>query len=93
MSDSQEFHILSVPPPSPRHPLTPLSRSPHPAKDNTAPTETTPGLGSAPNLSHLQQANPFTAKGPHQVAPEVAKGLEEPKTREELQKLQEELNK
>ncbi|KAL8276508.1 hypothetical protein RQP46_011109 [Phenoliferia psychrophenolica] len=60
---------------------------PHPAKDNVAPSETTGGLGSAPNLSHLPKgpADTATSKGPHVPSAEIASQLEKPKTREELQ--------
>lgn len=61
---------------------------PHPAKDNVPPTETTPGLGSAPTLQ-----NPHQAKPPHVPSQAIAESLEKPKTREELQALQAKLNK
>ncbi|GAA5901714.1 hypothetical protein JCM5296_005387 [Sporobolomyces johnsonii] len=74
---------------------------PHPAKDNYAPfpgsdAEATPGLGSAPNLAHLHQAqqDPTGGRGsnPHIISQETAEGLEQPKSREELQALSAKLN-
>ncbi|GAA5886429.1 hypothetical protein JCM6882_001636 [Rhodosporidiobolus microsporus] len=65
---------------------------PHPAKDNNPTQETTPGLGSAPTLDG--NAGVFGARGdkPHIVSEDLLKGLEEPKSREELQALQAKLN-
>ncbi|SCV69369.1 BQ2448_2389 [Microbotryum intermedium] len=72
---------------------------PHPAKDNIAPSfpgsdaEGTAGLGGSPNLAHLHKAqDPTQAKGPHIPSEEVAKGLEQPKSREDLQGLAKSLN-
>jgi len=66
---------------------------PHPAKSNFpgSETEATPGLGGAPNLSHLHE-NATQAKQPHVISKEVAEGLEKPKSREELQALGKKLN-
>ncbi|GAA5833300.1 hypothetical protein JCM3766R1_005464 [Sporobolomyces carnicolor] len=56
--------------------------------------EKTPGLGSAPNLAHLHEANALGGRGdqPHVMSDEIAQGLEKPKTKEELQSLAAKLN-
>ncbi|GAA6013250.1 hypothetical protein JCM10207_000832 [Rhodosporidiobolus poonsookiae] len=72
---------------------------PHPAKSNFpgSETEATTGLGGAPTLGELHQNAPsaFGGRGdkPHIISQDIAQGLEAPKSREELRKLQEEINK
>ena len=52
------------------------------------------GLGSAPNLAHLHEANALGGRGdqPHVMSDEIAQGLEKPKSKEELQSLAAKLN-
>lgn len=63
--------------------------------------EATPGLGSAPNLSHLHKqqqqqqqsgGDPTQARGPHVPSQDIAASLEAPKSREELQAASAKLN-
>lgn len=70
------------------------SNDPSDLKDSRQ-AENTAGLGGAPNLEYLHkaQADPTGGKGPHILSDEIRKGLEEPLSKEELQKRQEELNK
>ncbi|BGP34751.1 hypothetical protein JCM10296v2_006573 [Rhodotorula toruloides] len=78
---------------------------PHPAKDNVPPpnfpgsdAEATPGLGGAPTLQHLHDpSRPENIMGGRGNAPHVPdndklQNLEQPKSREELRKLQASLN-
>ncbi|BGP27067.1 hypothetical protein JCM10295v2_006029 [Rhodotorula toruloides] len=78
---------------------------PHPAKDNVSPpnfpgsdAEATPGLGGAPTLQHLHDPsraeNVFGGRGnaPHVPDNDKLQNLEQPKSREELRKLQASLN-
>ncbi|BGP19392.1 hypothetical protein JCM10213_000629 [Rhodosporidiobolus nylandii] len=74
-----------------------FSIQPHPAKDNidrSKEVEATPGFGAAPTLGG-KEANAYGGRGnqPHVMSDDIAQGLEQPKSREELQKLQAELNK
>ncbi|GAA5870422.1 hypothetical protein JCM8547_004028 [Rhodosporidiobolus lusitaniae] len=59
-------------------------------------TEATPGLGSAPTLQELHnaQSNPHAGRGsgPYVPSSDIAQGLEAPKSREELQALAAKLN-
>ncbi|GAA5880848.1 hypothetical protein JCM16303_005143 [Sporobolomyces ruberrimus] len=57
--------------------------------------ESTAGLGGAPNLAHLHKEDPMGGRGdqPHVISDEVAKGLEQPKSKEELKSLSASLNK
>ncbi|GAA5995585.1 uncharacterized protein JCM10292_005266 [Rhodotorula paludigena] len=56
--------------------------------------ESTPGLGSAPNLAHLHQQDPTGGRGanPHIVDEKTASSLGPPKSRDELQRIQAQLN-
>ncbi|GAA5832031.1 hypothetical protein JCM11251_002794 [Rhodosporidiobolus azoricus] len=73
---------------------------PHPATSNNPTQETTPGLGSAPTLqpgfsgSGEGSAEQYGGRGnqPHVISQEIAQGLEQPKSREELQQIQAKLN-
>lgn len=52
------------------------------------------GLGSAPNLAHLHQQDPTGGRGanPHIVDEKTASSLGPPKSRDELQRIQAQLN-
>ncbi|KAK4052759.1 hypothetical protein OIV83_002046 [Microbotryomycetes sp. JL201] len=70
-------------------------------RDNVPPSrfkgddaEQTPGLGSAPTLGHLHQAqqDPTGGKQPYVPSNDIAQSLEKPLSREELQAKQQQLN-
>ncbi|GAA6052171.1 hypothetical protein JCM3770_001253 [Rhodotorula araucariae] len=77
MADEQQFHTL-----------------PHPAKNNFpgSDAEATPGLGGAPNLAHLHQQAQDVLGGRGGNPHITDANLEPPKSREELQRLQAQLN-
>ncbi|KAK1921377.1 hypothetical protein DB88DRAFT_500543 [Papiliotrema laurentii] len=64
---------------------------PHPAKTNN-PADLIAEPGTQGGLQSAS-ANAYNAKGPHVPSEEIAKGLEAPKSREELQARAAELNK
>ncbi|BGP42834.1 hypothetical protein JCM10450v2_006950 [Rhodotorula kratochvilovae] len=65
---------------------------PHPAKSNFpgSDAEATPGLGGAPNLAHLHQQDALGGRGGNPHITDAK--LEQPKSHDELQRLQAQLN-